>query len=241
MKKSKVLVMTLCAVLLVATTVLGTLAYLTDRESVTNTFTVGQVDITVDEADVNVNGQPTKNGAVVEIKDVKDSELLTYERWQPTTGDTEQKYHLIPGQTYIKDPTMTVVKGSEEAYVRMMVTVTFNEALTDEQLATDLDGIFTGYDAANWPRHDKTVADDKMSITYEYRYKTTVNTKDASANMPLEPLFTRIAIPGAMDNETIAVLGGMTITVTGHAIQAATFDTADDAWKAFGDQMNANP
>ena len=59
MKKSKVLVMTLCAVLLVATTVLGTLAYLTDRESVTNTFTVGQVDITVDEADVNVNGQPT--------------------------------------------------------------------------------------------------------------------------------------------------------------------------------------
>lgn len=217
MKKSKVLVMTLCAVLLVATTVLGTMAYLTSEASVVNTFTVGKVEITLDEAKVNPDGTPVTPAARTDAGNV---------------------YHLIPGKTYTKDPTMTVVKGSEESYVRMMVTVTFTEALTDAQLATNLDSIFTGYDATKWSRHDKTVADNKMSITYEYRYNTTVNAKDATDNMPLEPLFTEIAIPIDVDNDDIAILGGMNITVVGHAIQAAGFDNADDAWTAFDGQVN---
>lgn len=41
--RSKALLLTLCAVLLVAASVLGTMAYLTSTDEVTNTFTVGQV------------------------------------------------------------------------------------------------------------------------------------------------------------------------------------------------------
>ena len=97
--KSKALLLTLCAVLLVAASVLGTMAYLTSTDTVTNTFTVGKVEIKLDETDVtDPNGPRVKANS----------------------------YKLMPGTTYTKDPTVTVLKGSEESYVRMKVT--FNNA-----------------------------------------------------------------------------------------------------------------
>jgi predicted ribosomally synthesized peptide with SipW-like signal peptide len=52
--KVKALLMACCAVLLVFASVLGTLAYLTDTtEKVTNTFTVGKVDISLDKLPPN--------------------------------------------------------------------------------------------------------------------------------------------------------------------------------------------
>ena len=50
--KRKALLLTFCAVLLVVASVLGTIAYLTANDKVTNTFTVGQVAINLDEAKV---------------------------------------------------------------------------------------------------------------------------------------------------------------------------------------------
>ena len=229
--RSKALLMTMCAVLLVVGSVMGTIAYLTDTEAVTNTFSVGSVGLKLDEADVNEMGQPLKNDAVVEK--VEDAD-----RVQPTTEDP-QKYHLLPGHTYVKDPTVTVDAGSEESYVRMMVTVNFAQALTDAQLATSLDSIFLGYDAGKWEREDKTVSADQKTITYEYRYYTTVDGKtDAGVNadQPLEPLFSSIKVPGEYTNEQIAILGGMEIKVEAHAIQAAGFETEDAAWITFGEQ-----
>ena len=41
----KALVLLLCAILLVVGSVMGTLAYLTSQDQVTNTFTVGNVEI----------------------------------------------------------------------------------------------------------------------------------------------------------------------------------------------------
>ena len=53
MKKTrKILLMAACAILLVCISVGATVAYLTDMKSVTNTFTVGKVAITLDEKDV---------------------------------------------------------------------------------------------------------------------------------------------------------------------------------------------
>lgn len=232
-KRNKALLLSLCAVLLVAATVFGTLAYLTDTETVTNTFTVGSVGLKLDEADVNEKGQPLKNNAVVDNVDDAD-------RWQPTTGDDEQKYHLLPGQTYTKDPTVTVDAGSEESYVRMMVTVSFANALTDAELATNLDAIFLGYDDSKWSRADKTISADQKTITYEYRYYTTVDGKNdagTNADQSLEPLFTSIVVPSTYDNDDIAFLGGMSISVEAHAIQATGFDNADAAWSAFNAQQ----
>ena len=56
--KRKALLLSLCAVLLVVASVMGTMAYLTSTSAtVTNTFTVGNVGITLDEAPVNTTAK----------------------------------------------------------------------------------------------------------------------------------------------------------------------------------------
>ena len=57
----KVLIIALCAVLLVSISVMGTMAYLTSQDSVKNTFTVGNVKITLDELDVDNDSNTEDN------------------------------------------------------------------------------------------------------------------------------------------------------------------------------------
>ena len=54
--RSKALLLTLCAVVLVVATVFGTMAYLTSTDEVVNTFTVGDVKIKLDEAKADTDG-----------------------------------------------------------------------------------------------------------------------------------------------------------------------------------------
>ena len=56
-KTKKALLLSLCAVMLVTASVLGTMAYLTSTDEVVNTFTVGNVAITLDETDVDNSTQ----------------------------------------------------------------------------------------------------------------------------------------------------------------------------------------
>lgn len=219
--RSKVLLLTLCAVLLVTASVLGTMAFLTSTASVENTFTVGSVKITLDEANVNGEGKPINaKGQVV-------TNLAAAERVKANS------YKLMPGHTYTKDPTVTVKAVSESSYVRMLVTVTFDKTLTDEKLATNLDSIFTGYDAANWDRNakDTKTEEGKTIITYEYRYKEIVSA--ATEDNKLPALFTGIRVPGEWTNDDLAALGGIQINIVAQAIQADGFADAEEAWKKF--------
>ena len=50
--RNKILLLALCMAALIAVSVLGTMAYLTSTDKVINTFTVGKVDIKLDEAKV---------------------------------------------------------------------------------------------------------------------------------------------------------------------------------------------
>lgn len=212
----KVLLLILCAVFLIGTTVMGTLAWLTDRETVTNTMTVGKVDITVDEAKVDLNG--------IAIPDA--------ERVQTN------EYKMIPGQIYTKDPTMTVAGDSEEAYVRMLLTISCKNEL-DAIFApdgVDLTTIFKGYEKDIWVFTKETVG-AANTVTYEFRYKETV--KPNGENVVLPALFTSFTVPGELDGEDLESIKNLTITVEGHAIQAAGFDTDDLAWAAFNTQNNA--
>ena len=57
MKFSKrTLLVALSLVMALSATAFGTIAFLTDSKSVTNTFTYGDVSITLDESKVNENG-----------------------------------------------------------------------------------------------------------------------------------------------------------------------------------------
>ena len=217
----KALLLLLCAVLMVGASVFGTLAYLTDTEAVTNTFSVGSVGLSLDEAKVDKMGKPDGNN-----------------RWQPTKEDLEQEYYLLPGHSYTKDPTVTVDAGSEDAYVRMMVTITYQE---------EADAVFAKYgvdnwiniDAANWrvngnPVTTKDAAAGTVTRTYEFRYKSFVPKSNTATELPA--LFTTLKVPGGVTTDEMALLDDMTINVVAHAIQKAGFDDADAAWVAFGTQ-----
>ena len=97
--KRKALLLTFCAVLLVVASVLGTIAYLTANDTVTNTFTVGQVAINLDEAKVNPDGTPVPDANRVK----------------------ENSYKLLPGHEYTKDPTVHVNAVSEDSWIFVKV------------------------------------------------------------------------------------------------------------------------
>lgn len=217
MKKCRVLLPALCAVLILAASALGTLAYLTSQDTVTNTFTVGKVAILLDETAVTPDGKPIDGADRVR----------------------ENNYHLIPGNTYIKDPTMTVVKGSEESYVRMLLTINCLKELDDAFApeAANLTKIFNGYDATNWI-YEATVRDETSNtVTYEFRYKDTVKPDD-NADTVLDALFDSITVPSKFDSNDMVSITNLKITVIGHAIQASGFADADAAWIAFDGQIN---
>ena len=210
MKKSKPLVLALCAILLVVGTILGTVAYLQDTASVVNTFTVGNVHLKLDEAVVDEKGEPTGGRT-----------------------ETGNAYHLLPGETYTKDPTVTVLKGSEESYVRMMLTLNCASEL-DAIFAPNgavLTEIFKGYDATKWEYVDVTRENDN-TITYEFRYFETVKPQK-DTDLVLDALFDTVTVPNTMTGDQLATIADLEITVEAHAIQATGFANADEAWAAF--------
>ena len=209
--KSKALLLTLCAVLLVAASVLGTMAYLTSTDTVTNTFTVGSVAIKLDEAKAN------PDGTLVEGAD-------------RVKGNA---YKLLPGHTYNKDPMVTVLNGSEASYIKMTVTFSKADAL-DTIFAPDganLTSTFRGYDAVNWiaKGNKKDAATDTRA--YEFWYKEAVGAPNG--DVALDALFDSITVPGEITKEQLATIEGMTITVNAYAIQADGFANAEAAWAAF--------
>ena len=239
--KSKALLLTLCAVLLVAASVLGTMAYLTSTDTVTNTFTVGKVEIKLDEAKVNADGIPVEGAGRV----------------------MENSYKLMPGTTYTKDPTVTVKAGSEESYVRMKVT--FNNASQIIALCTDpafADDGPTGIENAypllrmvnflpsgagkwdgiipdNMTETEQMLADSKYfaydkasdTLTYYFYYTETVAAPDGDVVLPT--LFDSIVVPQWVTGQQLAALDGFEISALAEAIQADGFANADAAWKEF--------
>lgn len=113
MKKTKILLTLVCAILLVAASVMGTLAYLTSTpDAVVNTFTVGaNVEITLDEAKTNELGQKLNNSNGVY------NESDTNQTLAARVAGNE--YKLLPGHEYVKDPTVHVRGG--DCYVFITV------------------------------------------------------------------------------------------------------------------------
>ncbi len=201
--RMKALLIAVSAVLLVAISVGLTIAYFTDKEEVTNVFTVGKVDISLEE-----------EGA--EEKD------------DGTYGQTYED--IVPGEVYPKAPTVTVEAGSLESYVRMIVTVKFENAVDAELTGEKLDNIFVNV-ADEWVLNAKTVAEDLTSVEYEYRYATTVAAPETAVE--LEPIFTDVTFDGKVWGNELVSLNNMHIDVEGHAIQAFGFADADEAWSNF--------
>lgn len=214
MKKSmlrKVLLLACSAVLLVCLSVGATLAYLTDTKTVTNTFTVGKVEIDLDEAKVDVYGKAVK----------------------PAERVKQNSYKLLPAHEYTKDPTVTVKADSEPCYVKMTVTITKSSEL-DTIFGADganLRNIFKGFDDTKWEYKGNTENTTDNVRVYEFWYKTVVDARTEAKT--LEPLFTSIVVPESITNAQLNTISDMTITAKAYAIQADGFADAADAWAKY--------
>ena len=84
------------------------MAFLMSSFVVTNTFTIGEVGIEMYESRTNQDGEYIDaDGNVID---------RPYEVNDNQTAD-ENTYRLVPGKTYIKDPTIYVKAGSVPSFL----------------------------------------------------------------------------------------------------------------------------
>ncbi len=187
--KKKILVPVVAMSMLVSAMVGGTLAYLMDDDTVTNTFTVGNVDIEIDE----------------------------------TTGET---YKMVPGVAIAKDPTVTVVDGSEPCWLFVEITDEAglkNKGYLDYTIA---DG-WTEYPAAgvtNATVYYRTVlapVDDETE------------TLDGVAPMPVLKKVhdgKELMVGELKTGDELESVSGSTLVFKAYAVQHDAVDTVADAW-----------
>ena len=213
----KVLTVLLAAMLLLGVTIGGTVAWLMNQtEPVVNTFVAGNISIKLEEHVLDVNTG----------------------KWQSPeafTASGNQNILAVPGRVIQKDPTVTVLKGSEKCYVRVFVKISWPQE-ADSQFAQfeysawfDFDDdwsirrIFDGSYATN----GKYVGYD----IYELRYSGVVDATGANVELPVLHSMT---VPGDLDNDAIAALNTSAMTLVAQAVQAETFADADAAFAAAG-------
>jgi len=266
----------------------GTLAYFTDEtEKATNTFTVGRVQIRLSESLVDENGlakdtdaKPkdaayvgyTGNDADGNIFDfdgvlknanrTEDGNNAKNDKATKVKGydDKEYGYSLMPGKTVDKDPVVTVLKYSEESYVRAKVTLShaaefariFKEHVdagdityTGSTSASDIDKaieavktFFVGYDPTVWKAVGAKVEGTSITVTFNYVGTqfagSTAGTvkKNDKGNTNLEPIITAIKLPEWVTSEDAARFE----TKTGTKVTEVGFDVdvIGEAFQAAG-------
>ncbi len=211
MKKKKTI--TAAIVLLLVFLVGGAIAYFTDTDNATNTFTIGNVDIT-----------------------------LTEPNWSTTDEDNngvpDASQDLMPGQTVAKDPTINNVSTTNPAYVFAKVEVPCTTAASP---ATPVE--FFNYTVnSGWTELPSAAVacTSGGTATHVYYYGTggslTALAKATSASTPT-------STPAVFNNVTLlnnltgneGLTGNKNIVVTGYGIQTQGLasTTPTDVWANF--------
>lgn len=241
-RRKKIITGTLCIALITSLSIGGTLAFLTDTEEVTNHFSVGDLDITIDEPEWDDEGTPDDDGGTPD--DPSDDT-------PGTPGDGE---NLVPGDTREKDPTITAVTGN--SYMRVILTIQDKDgkAITDKKrlnyildtvyyanpvLSEDSSYSLTDLSKYNTINSDFTLVTDKSSsntnITGVYYYNYNKILEEGNS----VKLFTNIVIPTDWNQTHLATLGEYQIEIYAQAIQADNFKNSTEAFDALDAEIEA--
>lgn len=198
----------------VAATAIGgaTLAYFTDTQDVSNTFTVGNVSITLDEA---------------QVQKVGDEWVALDER--VSTGVSYDK--VYPNAQLPKDPMVTLGADSSDAYVRVKVTFTNYNQWVAAMGQTPVNSVL-GTIGNGWTLDETASANG--TFVYVYSPKLTADDVDTPEKENVTTaVFSSVTIPHYFDGNdmaNIATGGEFQINVQAEAIQADGFDSAADAF-----------
>lgn len=221
MKARKILVSLAALALVAAISIGGTIAYLTSQQTVTNTFSVGNVKITMDEAKVNQDGEQLyyaggEENANTEYSNVKEEGYVEAKRVQANG------YKLMPGHTYTKDPIIHVDTASEDCY--LFVTIK-NE--------------ITAIEATGKTVADQMKANGWAEVTGKSNLYVYVGKNAAADALPLAVakgtnvnVFEQIVIADTVDD--VSGYLNKTIVVNAYAVQKDGFvgKTATEIWDA---------
>lgn len=230
MKKKSIVLVATALMLMASLIVGGTLAYFTDTDANENVFTMGDVDIVLDEAPVERNG----------------------DKWiADDTADRvkENAYEdIFPGAVLPKDPTVHN-EGSYGAFVRVKVTVVNGMTMLpmyaeDDTLTDDLyNNCFlemVGALGEGWSITDGIDAAEAMEKVMNGDTDATfviTYANELAAKTKTTPVFEAITIPGDWTQDDMRLVSiqstGFEVNVFAEAIQADGFDNVTAAFNAF--------
>ena len=213
MTKKRFVAILLCVTLVALAAIGATFAYLTDTKTVDNTFTMGNVKITLDETNVN------------------DPE-----------GDrvTRNTYNVYPGAVVTKDPIVHNV-GANAAYIRATVNVSnwmnlcadyypeFGIAYPHEGYEKSLE-LLVGTLGEGWSVVGVTAGDTFTLGQFDAKFILKYDGVLASG-AETTALFQTVTIPAGIDNANADSFDE--VKVVAQAIQADGFKTWEDAFTAF--------
>lgn len=205
-KTKKIVALFLAAVMLVCTTVAATVAYLTaGTEYVKNTFTVGNVQIGLDEELVDQYGDTSNSSP---------------------TRTNSNSYTLVPGHDYLKDPTVYVRELSQPCWVFVKVV----NGLANVEAA---DGAVKEDGAPYAPIEKQMEANGWLPLDGEidvYYYEEIIDAREDEVS---KVVFGEFMIDGeAVFEDDSQNPTFEDVTIDAYAVQADGFETAADAWDA---------
>lgn len=214
MTKKKIAIAIAAAALAGTCAIGGTLAWLTSTDEVRNTFTVGNVMIDVTEND---------------------------------STDTSNSYTIAPGDPFEKDPGITLKAGSQDSYVFATIvnSTTGDSRITPTGIADDAEKGDTIADGAWTLIYINEAENGTTTHIYRYTGDKLAKGKDyipaTGGDIDLGDLFTEATLDSDFDvdgtSSSTAIEGD--IVVKGYAIQAASFDTWQEAYAALQGAENS--
>lgn len=213
MTKKRFVAILLCVTLVALAAIGATFAYLTDTKTVDNTFTMGNVKITLDETNVN-----DPEGARV----------------------TSNEYNVYPGAVVTKDPIVHNT-GKNAAYIRATVNVSnwmnlcaayypdFKETFPNDGYKAALN-LLVGELGEGWSvvgvEAGDTFTIGQFDAKFILRYEGALASGDDTTAM-----FQTVTIPAGIDNANTDSF--KEVKVVAQAIQADGFDTWEAAFTAY--------
>ena len=214
MKKNRTIIA--AVVLLLVLAVGGAVAYFTDSEQKTNTFTIGNVDITLTEDGWDALADTNNN----DIPDAAED--------------------MMPGESVTKDPLINNVSTKNPAYVFIKVVVPCTTIVAP---ATTSEEIFTYTVNAGWTELSSAAVacTSGRNATHVYYYGSngalTQLDKAANSSTPTSttnPLFSTISLRSTLKGNE-GLTDQKQVVITGYGIQTTGLSstTPADVWANF--------
>lgn len=217
MTKKRFVAILLCVTLVALAAIGATFAYLTDSKTVNNTFTMGNVKITLDESKVDESGKAVEGDRV-----------------------TSNTYNVYPGAVVTKDPIVHNT-GKNAAYIRATVNVSnwmnlcaayypdFKETFPNDGYKAALN-LLVGELGEGWSvvgvEAGDTFTIGQFDAKFILKYEGAL-----AAGADTTAMFQTVTIPAGIDNANTDSFSG--VKVVAQAIQADGFETWEAAFAAY--------